>query len=132
MKRYRWMWRLLLIFSGLGLTLALAAVFEQAKGKTVLEGVRKIQRGEAETVSLSLRVTRILARNSSQSESAFREVMKGKGWDFICYYGRSALYRRQQEEVMVRKTILVGGFCIYELMDESYFKYMKSPIREMT
>lgn len=131
MKHLKWVWRLLLIFSGLWLVLAAATVFEQAKGKTVIEGIRKIQRGETDSVSLSLRVTRILCRNNSQSEVSFREMMKRKGWDFICYYGRSALYRSHQQEVLVRKTALVGGFCIYELLDESYFKYMKTQIREV-
>jgi len=131
MKHYRWLWRLLLLFSGIGLMFVLTTAFEQAKGKTVLQGIRQIKRGETQAVSLSERVTRVLTPNTSQAETNFRETMKRRGWDFICYYGRSALYRSQQQEVLVRKTPLVGGFCIYELMDESYFKYMKSQIREV-
>lgn len=131
MKRYVWLWRLILILSGIGLILALSVAFEESKGKAVLRGIRQIKKGQTDSVSLSSRVTRILARNSNQAESAFQALMKEKGLDFVCYYGRSALYRSQQKEVIARKTILVGGFCIFELMDESYFKYMKTQIREV-
>lgn len=131
MKRYRWLWRLMLLISGLWLMLALTNAFEQAKGRTVLQGIRKIKRGEAQAISLSQRVTRILTPNSPQAEAGIRETLKKRGWDFICYYGRSALYRSQQKEVLVRKTPLIGGFCLYEMMDESYFKYMKTQIREV-
>lgn len=123
--------RFIWLFSGIGLILALAVFFDQAKGKAVLKGIQRIKKGQTDSVPLSNRVTRILTRNDTRSETIFREIMKTKGWEFICYYGRSALYRSQHQEVLARRTSLVGGFCIYELMDESYFKYMKSQIREV-
>ncbi len=131
MKKCKWVWRFFLLFSGIGLIFALAVLFEQAKGKAVLHGIRQIKRGQVDSVALSQRVTRILTRNNRKAESVFQELMLAKGLDFVCYYGRSALYRNAKQEVLARKTPLVGGFCIYELMDDSYFKYMKSEIREV-
>lgn len=124
-------WWLLLLFSGIGLVLALAVFFDQVKGKAVIQGVRQIRRGQAESVSLSHRVTRLLTRNDSRAESMFRDLMTQRGWEFICYYGRSALYRDRHQEVLARKTPLVGGFCIYELLDEAWLKHMKTDIREV-
>lgn len=131
MKKKNWIWRLLLLIAGISLVFAAATTFEQAKGKAVIQGVRRIKRGQADAVALSNRVTRILTRNDAPSEHRIRQLMTSKGWDFVCYYGRSALYRNQKQEVLLRKTALLGGYCIYELMDDSYFKYMKSEIREV-
>lgn len=131
MKRGRWIWILLLFITGLGFVYLTAVFLEQTRGKAILKGIRRIRRGEAESVSLSPRVTRVLSRNDQRAEEAFRRQMGRQGWNFLCYYGRSALYRRGGEEVLVRKTPLVGGVCIYELLDEAYLRHMKSDIREV-
>ncbi len=131
MKRLKWFWILFLIFSGIGIVIAAVVLFEQAKGKTVIRGIRQLRKGHTEAVSLSSPATRILTKNNLKAEHAFRQRMRQEGWEFVCYYGRSALYRNGQREVLVRKNPLVGGFCIYELMDESYFKHMKPESHEV-
>lgn len=131
MKRNRWIWILLLLLTGVGIIVLMAVLMEQTRSRAILKGARSIRRGEAEAVSLSPRVTRILSRNNHRAEEAFRERMRQQGWGFVCYYGRSALYRRGAEEVLARKTPLLGGYCIYELLDEAYLRYMKSDVREV-
>lgn len=131
MNKKRWIWRLIWLGLGMGVLAALAVLFEEARGRALVEGARRIRRGETDAVSLSSRVTRILTRGDQRAEAGFRDMMKQKGWDFVCYYGRSALYRHGDQEVLARKKALPGGLSLYELLDENYLKYMKSDIREV-
>lgn len=131
MKRLKWILLAFLILTGVGLLFAAVLAFEQAKGKAVIKGIRQLRKGQAESVSLSNLATRVLTRNDGKAELAFRQRMGENGWEFVCYYGRCALYRNLHQEVLVRKNPLLGGFCIYELMDESYFRHVKSDIREV-
>lgn len=131
MKRFKWILLAFLVLTGIGLLFAVLLAFEQAKGKVVIKGLRQLRKGQTEAVSLSNLATRILTKNDGKAEGAFRQRMSENGWQFVCYYGRSALYRNLQQEVLVRKKPIFGGFCIYELMDEAYFKYVKSDVKEV-
>lgn len=131
MKQIKWFLLAVLFLSGIGLVLAAAVAFEKAKGQAVIKGIRQLRKGQAESVSLSNLATRVLTRNDGKAELAFRQRMRENGWEFVCYYGRSALYRNLHQEVLVRKNPLLGGFCIYELMDEAYFRHVKSDIKEV-
>lgn len=130
MKRRKLFWTIFLLVSGIGIVVIFAILFERAKGREIIRGIRKINRGQVESVPLSAKVTRILARCGAAADAAFTERMNGNGWGFVCNYGRSALYRKGDQEVLARKTQLPGGYCIYELLDENYIKHMKTETSE--
>ncbi len=48
--------------------------------------------------------------------------MEQKGWEENRQFGRSHLYIQHGKEMLVKKTDLLNGYCVFEWMDENYVK----------
>ena len=71
-------------------------------------------------VSISNRTNRYLLINDASVNDTFNHFMAQKGWDEERAYGRSMLYSKSGREMLVKKTDLLNGYCIFEWMDENY------------
>lgn len=98
----------------------LRKMYKERELRSLLEGISKLNREGLNLVSISYKTNRYLLRNTEDAMAAFNTFMEHKGWNKQQKYGRSLLYTKGHEEMLVKKTDLLNGYCVFEWMDENY------------
>ncbi len=89
--------------------------------KDLVEGLVK-SRQTGELVDMDGKGVRWVGRKSAENARAFEAKMAVMGYVPIGTYGRSHLYSRDGEEVLVKETTLMHQYVVFEIFNESYFQ----------
>lgn len=95
-------------------------IYKENELRNLLNGISKLNNEDLKLVAISNKTNRYLLRNDDQALDTFHAFMESKGWKDAQGFGRSLLYSRGGEEMLVKKTDLINGYSIFEWMDESY------------
>ena len=97
-------------------------IYKEKEINNLLMGISKLKNNNEKWVPISDRFNRFLLKDEEEADLQFNSYMNSLGWDYMRDYGRSALYSKGSKEMLVKKTELVNGMCVYEWMDDYYIK----------
>jgi len=100
----------------------LRKMYKENELRNLLDGIAKLKDENLSLVSISNKTSRYLMKENDDSQTIFNQFMEQKGWEENRQFGRSHLYIQHGKEMLVKKTDLLNGYCVFEWMDENYVK----------
>ena len=110
-----------LLFAVVALVFYIIHLSRKHKLKDLFEGLVK-SRETGELVDMDGSGVRWVGKKSPENYRVFEAKMAVMGFVPIGKYGRSHLYSRDGEELLVKETILLNQYMVFEIFSEAYFQ----------